>query len=503
MDILQSLMSGFATSLTFSNILAALVGAGLGIVIGAIPGLGSVTGVALLLPLTFQMDPITGIIMLGAVYYGCMYGGSYSAIMLNIPGDAPAVVTALDGYPLSKKGQAGKALFTANIASFIGGTIGIVMLTFMGAVLAKIGLLFGPAEVAALVILALCSIGWLLGDSPKKGLISTFIGIMLAMVGIGLAFGQPRYTFDSMYLLNGVSFIPLVIGMFGFSQVLEMMVNRVDAAGLMTKLSLRESLLNRSELRSIIPTSLRSGVLGNLVGILPGAGATTGSFLAYVLEKKVGRHGAEMGTGRIEGVAASEAGNNAAAAGSFAPLLSLGIPGSGTAAVLLGGLMMWGVQPGPMLFQNSPDFVWGLISSMYLGNVMAVLAALTIIPFLVKLLRVPPAFMIPVIAVVCVVGSYSVNNSMFDVWFMLGAGVVAFFMNVAKYPVAPLLLAFVLTPRLETSLRQALDISRGDPSIFFGSPIATSLLSITLLFFLYPLLAKLVRALVKKRELAK
>lgn len=498
MDILQSLLLGFATSLTVSNVFAALVGASLGIMIGAIPGLGSVTGVALLLPLTFQMDPITGIIMLGALYYGCMYGGSYSAIMLNIPGDAPAVVTALDGYPLSKKGQAGKALFTANISSFIGGTVGIVMLTFMGAALARIGLMFGPAEVAALVVLALCSIGWLLGDSPKKGLISTFVGIMLSMVGIGLAFGQPRFTFDSMYLLNGISFIPLVIGMFGFSQVLEMMVNRIDAEGLMQKIGLRKSLLDRSEVRRIIPVSLRSGVLGNLVGILPGAGATTGSFLAYVLERKVGRNGDELGTGKIEGVAASEAGNNAAAAGSFAPLLSLGIPGSGTAAVLLGGLMMWGVQPGPMLFQNSPDFVWGLISSMYLGNVMAVLAALAIIPFLVKLLRVPPAFMIPVIAVICVVGAYSVNNSMFDVWFMLGAGVVAYFMNVAKYPVAPLLLAFVLTPRLETSLRQALDISRGDFSIFFNSPIALTLLGVTALFVVFPFARKFLPS--KKRK---
>lgn len=503
MDILQSLLLGFATSLTVPNLFAALIGASLGIMIGAIPGLGSVTGVALLLPLTFQMDPITGIIMLGALYYGCMYGGSYSAIMLNIPGDAPAVVTALDGYPLSKKGQAGKALFTANISSFIGGTIGIVMLTFMGAALAKIGLMFGPAEVAALIILALCSIGWLLGDSPKRGLISTFIGIMLSMVGIGLAFGQPRFTFDSMYLLNGISFIPLVIGMFGFSQVLEMMVNRIDAAGMMKKIGIRESLLDRSEMRRIIPVSLRSGVLGNLVGILPGAGATTGSFLAYVLERKVGRNGDELGTGKIEGVAASEAGNNAAAAGSFAPLLSLGIPGSGTAAVLLGGLMMWGVQPGPMLFQNSPDFVWGLISSMYLGNVMAVLAALAIIPFLVKLLRVPPAFMIPVIAVICVVGAYSVNNSMFDVWFMLGAGVVAYFMNVAKYPVAPLLLAFVLTPRLETSLRQALDISRGDFSIFFNSPIALTLLGITALFIVFPLVRKFLFPSRKGKALAK
>jgi putative tricarboxylic transport membrane protein len=266
--------------------------------------------------------------------------------------------------------------------------------------------------------------------------------------------------------------------MFGFSQLLEMMTFRMSGGGGVSAVSIRDSIPAFSEIRRLVPIGVRSGAVGTFIGILPGAGATTGAFLAYILEKKVGRNGAAMGSGAVEGVAASEAGNNGAAAGSFAPLLSLGIPGSGTSAVLLGGLMMWGLQPGPLLFQTRPDFVWGLISSMYIGNLMAVLAAMAIIPFLMQLLRVPTALMIPVITVVCVVGAYSVSSSMFDVWLMIGAGVAAYLMKIAGYPVAPMILAFVLTPRLESSIRQSFDISNGDPSIFVSSPISVTLLAV-------------------------
>lgn len=488
MDTLTALLAGFSTSLSPANLVAAFIGAGLGIVIGAVPGLGSVTGVALLLPLTFGMDPTTAIIMLGALYYGCMFGGAYSAILLNIPGDAPAVMTAMDGYPMSQRGAGGKALFAANISSFIGGTIGIIILTFMGPILAEIGLMFGPPETAALILLALCSIGWLLGENAVKGLMATFLGVLLATIGIGVTFGQPRFTMDSIYLLNGVSFIPLVIGMFGFSQLLDMMTFRKSGGARVSAVSIRDSLPAFSEIRRLVPIGVRSGAVGTFVGILPGAGATTGAFLAYILEKKVGGNGAAMGSGAVEGVAASEAGNNGAAAGSFAPLLSLGIPGSGTSAVLLGGLMMWGLQPGPLLFQTRPDFVWGLISSMYIGNLMAVLAAMAIIPFLMQLLRVPTALMIPVITVVCVVGAYSVSSSMFDVWLMIGAGVAAHLMKIAGYPVAPLILAFVLTPRLESSIRQSFDISNGDPFIFVSSPISVTLITVMLAIIAFGLL---------------
>jgi putative tricarboxylic transport membrane protein len=493
MDALQALIGGFGVSLAPTNLLAALIGSSLGIVIGAIPGLGSVTAIALLLPLTFGMDPTTAIIMLAAVYFGCMFGGAYSAILLSIPGDAPAVITAIDGYAMSQDGRGGKALFAANVASFIGGTVGIVVLTFTGPRLADLGLMFGPPETALLILFALCSIGWLLGSSPLKGLIATCLGILLATIGIGTTFGQPRFTFDSMYLLNGITFIPLVVGMFGFAQLLEMMGTRLSAAP-RSQLGLRSSLPTRRELGGILPASLRSGGLGTVLGVVPGAGATTGSFFAYILERRIGRNRDQLGKGAPEGVAASEAGNNGAAVGSFAPLLSLGIPGSGTSAILLGGLMMWGLQPGPLLFHNQPDFVWGLISSMYIGNVMAVIAAFAIIPFLMRILLIPIGILIPLIGATCVVAAYSVNGSMFDVWLMIVVGVIAYLMKRADYPIAPLLLAFVLTPRLETSIRQSFDMSFGDPRIFFSSTI-----SIVLVLAMASIAALLIVQAIRKR----
>jgi len=487
----QFLLAGFGTALTFKNIFAALFGGIMGLIVGAMPGLGSLTGVALLLPLTFKMDPTTGIIMLAAIYYANMFGGSFSAILLNIPGDSPAVMTALDGYELTQKGKAGKALFAANMSSFIGGTIGIILLTLVGPALARVGLAFGPAEQAALILFALTSIGWLLGDDPLKGLLTTTFGIMLATIGVDQQLGQMRFTFGSINLLSGVNFIPLVIGMFGFSQVMDMMINRPDSGSIAaTKLTIKESLLTGKEMKSILPTIFRGGFLGNFVGLLPGAGATTASFFSYILEKKVGREPDMLGKGSLNGVAAAETANNSAAAGAFAPLLALGIPGSGTAAVLLGGLMMWGLRPGPLLFIEEPDFVWGLIASMYVGNIICIIIALAIIPFVVNILRVPLSILTPIVALVCIVGSYSVNNSMFDVWFMIAAGVISYLFNSYGYPVAPLLLAFVLTPRLEQSARQAFELSNGSLEIFYKSPIALTFLIAIVLFTVVPVIVK-------------
>jgi len=495
MDNFHLLMHGFDTALSLTNLSVAVVGAFLGLVVGAMPGIGAVTGVSLLLPLTFKMDPTTAIIMLAAIYYGNMYGGAYSGILLNIPGDSPAVMTALDGYPLSRKGKAGKALFAGNLASFFGGTVGIVALTIFGPMLAQIGLKFGPAEITALIFLALTSIGWLLGDDPLKGIVASGLGILVSTIGMDLmAAGAPRFTFGSIDLLSGISFIPLVIGMFGMSQVMELM-SGAESDSLTTgrRLTIRESILDRSEIKRISLPTLKSSVLGNFVGFLPGAGGTTGSFLAYVLEKKTGRNKEEMGEGAIEGVAASESANNAAAVGAFAPLLSLGIPGSATSAVLLGGLMMWGLQPGPLLFGEQPDFVWGLIGSMYIGNVVCVIAGLIIIPFLMSILRIPRGIIAPMIVMICIVGAYSVNNNMFDVWFMIGAGAVAFVMGKHGYPIAPILLAFVLAPRFEQSIRRAFSISHGSIDIFLKSPIAASLLALTLCFVLAPVIHRLLQ----------
>ncbi len=488
------LMQGFSTAFSLSNLTVAVIGAFLGLIVGAMPGIGAVTGVSLLLPLTFKMNPTTAIIMLAALYYGNMYGGAYSAILLNIPGDSPAVMTALDGYPLSKKGAAGKALFAANSASFFGGTIGIIALTIFGPMLAQIGLKFGPAEITALIILALTSIGWLLGEDPMKGIIASGIGILLSTIGMDtMVGGNPRFTFDSIALLSGISFIPLVIGMFGLSQVMEVTASRGEGDSQIEgkRLTIRESILDRSEAKRMVMPVLKGGLLGNFVGFLPGAGGTTGSFLAYVLEKKTGKNRELMGEGAIEGVAVSESANNAAAVGAFAPLLSLGIPGSATSAVLLGGLMMWGLQPGPLLFQEQPEFVWGLIGSMYIGNVICIIAGLMVIPFLMSILRVPKGIIAPVIVMICIVGAYSVNNSMFDVWFMIGAGAVAYLLKKNNYPIPPVLLAFVLAPRFEQSIRRAFSISHGSPMIFLQKPISAFLLALTFLFLLSPIVMKL------------
>lgn len=491
MDNLISLLGGFSSALTLNNLLVALAGSFMGIIVGAMPGIGSLAGCSLLLPLTFHMDATSGIIMLAGVYYGNMFGGAFSAILLNIPGDAPAVMTALDGYAMTQKNKAGKALFAADLSSFIGGTIGIIILTVLAPLLAEIGLKFGPAEMVSLLLLAFCSIGWMMGDDPKYGLISTFLGAMLALIGMDPVDGQIRFTGGNVNLYSGLTFIPVVIGMFGFSQVIEMTVERTSFQFLGSeKLTIKNSILNKEEILAILPNAFRSGVLGTFVGVLPGAGATIASFISYMTGKKVSKNGDQFGKGVVEGIACSEAANNGAAAGAFGPLLSLGLPGSGTTAVLLGGLLMWGLQPGPQLFTNQHDFCWALIASMYVGNVMCVIIAIGAIPFLTKLLQVPAGIMSPIIMTLCVVGAYSANNNMFDVYVMIIAGFIGFFLNRNKYPIAPLLLAFVLTGTLEKYLSQAFKINNGSPSIFFTKPISLALLILIMLLIIVPILTK-------------
>ena len=468
------LLSGLATALTPYNLMACVIGGVLGIFVGALPGIGAVAGCSLLLPITYKMDPTAAIIMLAGIYYGNMFGGAYSAILLNIPGDSPAVMTAVEGYPLTKRGQAGRALFSANFSSFLGGTVGIICLTMMGPLLADIGLKFGPAEMASLTFLALTSIGWMLGDDPKKGLIATGIGVMISTIGMDASSAQFRYTFGSINLLSGINFIPLVVGMFGFSQVLSLATSKDSQDDLDIKLTLKDSILKGKEMLALIPQCIRTALLGGFVGFLPGAGGTTGSFLAYMMERKINRNRHKMGTeeGSIEGISAVEASNNAASVGAFIPLLSLGIPGSSTTAVLLGGLMAWGLKPGPLLFQQEAEFCWSLIGSMYLGNVVCLIFGLAIIPFLVKLMKVPKNILMPIITVVCIVGAYADSNSMFDIWVMLIAGVVSFLIQKKGIPTTPIILTFVLGPTFELKVRQALEISNCDLTVFVRQPIS-------------------------------
>lgn len=502
MENIELLLNGFMVAFSPMNLGAALLGAILGLIVGAMPGIGSLAGVALLLPLTYKFNPTTAIIMLGALYYSNMYGGSFSAILLNIPGDSPAVMTALDGYPMAKKKKRpGQALFTANMSSFIGGTIGMIILTFAGPALANLGLKFGPSEMTAILLIAMTSISWLVGENPIKGVLITMVGILLASMGMDTLSGAPRFDFGNMYLLGGIPFTPFVIGTVGFSQVISLMSERhkqveekVD-----TKLSIRGSMLTKKDFRRLLPPALRSGFLGTFVGVLPGAGATTGSFMGYAMQKKF-KSEEPLGTGAVEGIAACEAANNAAAAGAFAPLLALGIPGSGTGAVLLGGLMMWGLNPGPLLFQNEPDFAWGLIASLFISNIITLTIAILVIPFLTKIISVPTRYMIPIITVVCFVGAYSTTYSMYGVFVMLASGILSYFLQKNDYPVAPMLLSFVLAPLLESNMRKAFIISGGSLNIFFTRPITLVLMIVFIGIIVVPVLRSIFAKLSLKKN---
>jgi len=504
MENFQMLMQGFDVLFTFQNIGATIIGAVLGLIVGAMPGIGSLAGVALLLPLTFRFNPTTAIIMLGALYYANMYGGAFSSILLGIPGDGPAVMTLMDGYPMAtKRNRPGQALLTSNISSFIGGTIGMLILTFMGPALAEIGLKFGPAEMTALLLVAMTSIGWLVGENPTKGLLLTMFGILLASMGMDTLSGSPRYDFGSIYLLGGIPFTPFVIGMVGFSQVIKLMGERLkENKVVVSKLTIRGSMITGHDFKRMLFPALRSGFMGTFVGVLPGAGATTAAFMGYAAQKSF-KSEEPLGSGAIEGIAACEAANNGAAAGAFAPLLALGIPGSGTGAVLLGGLMMWGLNPGPLLFTNSPEFAWGLIASLFLANLITLMIAWGVIPFLIKILSVPTKLMIPIITVVCIVGSYSTSNSMYGVLIMFISGVLGYVLTKCEYQTAPALLAFVLAPLLESNMRKAFIISQGSLRIFFEKPISLVFMILLLSIMLFPLVRTLlVRMGIVKKKVA-
>ena len=461
MENVMNLLMGFGTVFSFENLGVCLLGSVLGLIVGAMPGIGSLAGCALLLPLTYKFDPTAAIIMLGALYYSNMYGGAFSAILLNVPGDSPAVMTVLDGHPMAEKGQPGQALFTSNLASCIGGLVGMLILTFLGPALAEVGLLFGPAEMTSLMIMSLMSIGWLLGDDPIKGTVSTMVGFLLASIGMDTLSGTPRYEFGNMYLLGGIPFVAFVIGAVGLSQVIDMMGTRHDPSQIPNeKLTIRGSLLSPHQLRRMLPPAIRSGFIGTFVGVLPGSGATAASFLCYASQKAF-KNEEPLGTGAIEGLSACESGNN---------------------------LMMWGLQPGPLLFTNDPEFAWGLIASLFISNIVALAISLMIIPSLIKILSIPTAYLIPIIATVCLVGSYSTDRSMYNVYITAIFGVVGYFFGKCKMPLAPVLLSFVLAPIFESNMRKAFISSQGSIGIFFTSPISLVFLLVTFALILSPVI---------------
>lgn len=500
MENLQMLMEGFAVLFTVKNILIACLGSILGIIVGAMPGIGSCAGVALLLPMTYGMEPTSAIVLLCSLYMACMFGGSYSAILLNIPGDSPAIMTTMDGYPLAKQKKAMKALLTANTGSFIGGLVGMMILTFTVSGLATFGLRFGSAEMTVLLLVAMTSITWLIGENPTKGLIATLIGVMLTCLGADVISGSNRLTFGSIYLMGGIEFTPLVIGAVGFSQIIDLVTEKSGNLVTDEKLSMGDGMFTKHEWRRVLPPILRSGVLGTFIGVLPGAGPTTASFTAYTIQKKAFKNEVKPGEGSIECLAATEAANNSACAGSFAPLLALGIPGSATSAVLLGGLIMWGLTPGPLLFSTNGKFAWGCIASLFFANIFALFCGLVLVPLLSKVIQIPNQIMVPAVTAICLAGSYSATRSMYGVVIMVISGIVAYVLVKNKYPMAPMLLGFVLAPLLEKYMRRGFATSAGSISIFAESLICKICLLIFFILILSPLVRKIMGLINKTKD---
>jgi len=442
--------------------------------------------VALLLPLTFGMDPTSGIIMLAALYAGTMYGGTITSVLINTPGESASVVTCLDGYQMALQGRAGPALGIAAFGSFIAGTVGVVLLMLVSPALAKWALSFGPPETFALMLLGLTTVTLLAGDDPLKGYISMVFGLLLAMVGYDIISGDARYGFGIPEMMDGVDFLPVAIGLFGLGEVLadaEQVGKPPVAKG---RYGLRDVMPSANDWMRSRWAIVRGTVLGFAVGVLPGAGPTVASFLSYTVEKKVSAHPEQFGKGAIEGVAAPESANNAAATAAMVPMLTLGIPGSATTAIMLGGLMMWGLRPGPMLFEKNPQFVWGLIASQYIANVMLLILSTAFIPLFVRALRVPYGILMPLIVIFCVTGAYSLKNSVWDVGQMLVFGVLGYFMKKLGYSPAALVLALVLGPLAERALRQSLIISDAGLGIFFTRPISAVLMTLALLAIAVP-----------------
>ncbi|MEL1135585.1 tripartite tricarboxylate transporter permease [Desulfitobacterium sp. THU1] len=492
METLQNLAMGLSVATDPMNLLYCVIGVVFGIIIGALPGLGPSAGIAILLPLTFGTEPVAGIIMLAGIYYGAMYGGSITSILINVPGDASAVMTTLDGHPLAKQGRAGQALGMAAFASIIGGTACVIMFMFLAPALAEFAITFGPPEYFALMVLGLTTIGGMTGKFPAKGYMSALIGLFIATIGLDLVQGIPRFTFGTYELYEGIDFIPVAMGLFGIAELLVIGEEGEKIKFSKKDLSWRKQLPTKEDWKYSAPHIARGTGIGFLIGMLPGAGATIASFISYGVGKKVSKRGDKFGTGVIEGVAAPESANNAASIGAMVPLLTLGIPGSGSTAVMLGALMMFGLSPGPLLFTNNPDFVWGLIGSMYIGNFLLLVLALLAVPLFVKVLNVSSPVLNAVVMGFILIGAYSLNNSMFDVGLTIMFGVLGFFMKKLGFPATPMVLALVLGALLETSLRQSLIISNGNPAIFFTRPISGTILAIAILAVSWPFIKKII-----------
>jgi putative tricarboxylic transport membrane protein len=492
MEIATSLLHGFAVALAPANIFWCFVGCFLGTVVGILPGLGPAATIAMLLPLTYNMNPAGGIIMLCGIYYGAKYGGSTTSILLNMPGESSSVVTCIDGYQMARRGRAGPALGIAAI-SFIAGTFGVVALTLIAPPVAAFALSFSAPEYFALMCLGLSLVVLLAGSSLIKALLSMLFGLWLASIGTDLFTAQARFTFGQASLLGGVDFMLVAIGVFAIAEVLSSIEAGEEAQLLPVPSGLRNLLPSLEELKACRFAFLNGSVTGFLLGVLPGAGATIASFISYGIEKAVSRHPEKFGTGVPEGVAAPEGANNADTGGALVPLLTLGIPGGSSTAILLSALIIWGVRPGPLMMQESPDVFWGLVASMYIGNVILLLLNLPLVPLFAQILRVPTYILYPGILGISVVGAYSVSGRLFDIALLAGFGLLGWLMGKLKYPAAPLILGFVLGGAMERALRQSLTMSQGDMSLFLSRPLSACMLALAVLLLLSPLAGRVNR----------
>lgn len=489
--MIDNLILGFQTALTLENVLWCFVGVLLGTVIGLLPGLGSTTGVAVLLPITFTLEPVTALIMLAGIYYGAQYGGTITSVLISTPGEAASVVTTLDGYQMAKRGRAGAALAISAIGSFIAAIISLALLIALAPPLADAALEFGPVEMFAIMILGLVIVVTFQGGAFIRGALMAVAGLLVATVGISPGTSESRFTFGNVNLLSGIPFVEVMIGLFALGEVFYQI--RVGAAAPI-RARFRDMVISRKDITRSMPAILRGSGIGFGLGILPGAGSTLASFMSYGIERKISRNKAEFGKGAIEGVASPESANNAAANANFVPTLALGIPGGATTAVLLGAFTIFGLQPGPLLFETQPELVWGLLVSFFIGNVLLLVLNLPLAPVFAQMLRIPYGYLYPIIMLTSLVGAYSVSNNMFSVWLVFVFGVLGYVLKEVGLPTAPFVLGLVLGPLFEKALVQTSAIGKGDLGVVFQSPIALTVLAIAVAMVVLPKLVGTLRS---------
>ena len=494
MELFEHLSLGFSAAMTGTNLLYCLAGVFLGTLIGVLPGLGPTATIAMLLPVTFALQPVTALIMLAGIYYGSQYGGSTTSILINLPGEAASVVTTLDGYQMALKGRAGVALTTAAIGSFFAGTVATFLLALFAPPLAEFALKFGAADYFSLMVLGLVASVVLAHGSLLHAVGMVVLGLLLGLIGSDVNSGITRYTFEMPALYDGIGFVVVAMGMFGIGEIVRNLENEASRSLVVTKLS--TLMPTREDWKRMVAPILRGTLLGSAVGILPGSGSVMGSFAAYALEKKVSKHAAEFGTGAIEGVAAPESANNAGAQTSFIPMLTLGIPSNPVMALMIGAMIIHGVQPGPMVMTEQPALFWGVIASMWIGNLFLVILNLPMIGIWVRIVMVPYHLLFPAILVFCAIGVFSLNNTEFDIYLMALFGLLGYIFAKLDCEPAPMLLGFILGPMMEEYLRRALLISHGDPTVFLTRPISATMLVLALI----ALISVLVPSISKKRE---